>query len=801
MRIRFLPAVAVVLATVLLVSACASPAERAAKYVASAQVAFDRGDIEEARLNAANAAQIEPKNAGARLLLALVAEKKLDFKDMYGHLLVAVDSDPSNVEARLKLADVAVLGLLWDEAAKQSEALMKLAPDDSRVRLLKARIDLQNGDKTAGRAELEKAIALDPQNVNALVIQAALVATTDLDQGIALLDAGIRRLPADKARALRERRVILLSSAKRHQEAEQGLKALVKDYPDEPAYGTRLINLYVREGRTADADQLLQQSLAQTPGDTDKRIDYARFLASQQENDRAEAALKSFIDDKPESDPLRLALGQLHESTGQRAEAKTTYAALAKLRPTSPDGIKARLRIAIIESGEGNGAKAIEDIEAILANVPDEPTALLLRAAVKVNQQQYNEAIADLRVALRKEPENQPAVLLLAKAHTANGDAVLAKDEYRKLLKVNPGSADAITGLVALYIDSKEFDQAEQLLNDRLKSQPDDLVAGGALVDVLLAEGRQAEAETEARRLMALPNQQGVGDYALGRVLQAQKGQGNAAVAAFRRSVAARPNDAAPLQALVQALMTAGKQQEAIDALKELQQNAANPGGQLLGNYLLAGIYSQSGDRGKAVASLESILKNKPDAIEAYYALAQLNEKDLPAQIAIYKRGVAAVPANEDLSLLLGAAQDQAGQYDAAIATYEALLKVNPSSQSGINNLASALLDHRQDKDSFQRALSLAKRLEGTTNPALLDTVGWAYFRTGNGQQAVNILERVVAKDDQVPVYRYHLGMAYLAVGNQANAKQQLEKAVAGNASYLGIDEARAALAKLDKAA
>jgi acyl dehydratase len=42
--------------------------------------------------------------------------------------------------------------------------------------------------------------------------------------------------------------------------------------------------------------------------------------------------------------------------------------------------------------------------------------------------------------------------------------------------------------------------------------------------------------------------------------------------------------------------------------------------------------------------------------------------------------------------------------------------------------------------------------------------------------------------------------MAYLAMNNQVGARQQLEQAVAGDAQYVGIDEARAALAKLGKA-
>jgi Flp pilus assembly protein TadD len=95
--------------------------------------------------------------------------------------------------------------------------------------------------------------------------------------------------------------------------------------------------------------------------------------------------------------------------------------------------------------------------------------------------------------------------------------------------------------------------------------------------------------------------------------------------------------------------------------------------------------------------------------------------------------------------------------------------------------------------------VELSKSLESSTDPAMLDTVGWAQYRVGNYERAVSLLERVVAKDDRPPVYRYHLGMAYLAAGNTASARKQLEKAVAPGANYAGIEDARAAVAKLGK--
>ena len=148
--------------------------------------------------------------------------------------------------------------------------------------------------------------------------------------------------------------------------------------------------------------------------------------------------------------------------------------------------------------------------------------------------------------------------------------------------------------------------------------------------------------------------------------------------------------------------------------------------------------------------------------------------------------------------MLLATEFEQSGRYDDAMKVYEGLLKTSPKYEPAINNLAALLLDQRTDKASHARALQLAEGLEKAENPAMLDTLGWAYYRAGKYPEAVSVLERVVAKAGQFPVFRYHLGMAYLRAGNTVGAKQELQKAVDKvQGDYPGLAEARTTLAKL----
>ncbi len=783
-----------ILSVALLLAACGSPEQRATEYLDKAQKLYDEGDFVKARIEAQNAAQLEPKNAKARYILALIAEEEKQYQQMFGHLMVAVDSDPSNVEARLKLGTLYFLGQSWDEASTQVDELMKLAPDDARVHLLNARVLIQKEDQAGGLAEIANALKIDPDYVDAILLQSAADAMESIDKGLASLEVAINRLPPDKTRALRELRVIMFAQAKRMSDVEVGLRSLSEDFPDEQSYQIQLAQYYTSQGRVEEADELLKKFTEVDPTDADKQLGYVQFLASQRDAERAEAALKTFIEENPDAGKLRLALGQLYEGSERPDDARKVYAELGKKQPKSPEGMAARNRVAALDIRAGKVDEGRAEIEKILTDAPDDANALLLRSGLRFADGKYDDAIADLRLVLRKEADNNRALLLLAQAYLRKDDLVLAKDTYRRLLEVAPDSPEGLQQLAALYAANKDYADAEALLRKRLEKQPDDLISSGRLVEVLMSQGETVKAEAEARRMMTLTNQSGVGDFSLGRVLATKKDY-NAAADAFRKSVAVRDGDPLPLEGLIRSLLAADKKAEAINTLNQ-QLDAESGQNKLFAKYLLGNIYAQDGDQAKAEKNLEEVVAEKPDSVAAWAALASL-DKDRNARIAVYKRGLKEVPGNTELQMLLATEYEQDKRFDDAAVVYEEILKATPAYEPAINNLAALLLDQRTDKASHTRALTLAKALAKTDNPAMLDTLGWAHYRVGQYPEAISVLERVVGKAGSFPIFRYHLGMAYFAAGNTVGAKQELTEAVAKEGDYPGRDEARTTLAKL----
>ncbi len=786
-----------VLAAALALAACGNPEERAADYLKRAQELYDEGDYVRAKLEAQNAVQIEPRNAAAHYLLAQVAEQQQEVRPMIQRLLTAVDIDPNLVDARVKLGTLYFFGQAFEQAAEQAEAAAALAPDDPGVHVLKARLHLQRKEEQQGLAELDAALVADPEMVEAILLRAAATAVSDPAAGLATLDEAIARLgpTTDKVKPLRQVRAAILAQQNRTSEVEQEFRALIRDFPEEEQFQYQLARFYATQGRVDEAEQVMRSVVTLDPGDIDARLGLAQFLAEMRSPEAAQEALETFVAESPGQLELRVALGRLYEASGKPDAALKVYEELARSDPKSKEGLTARVRVGALRISRGEIEAGSALINAVVEDEPDNAEALLIRAGLRVRERKFEDAIADVRTVLRKEPQNQRAMLLLARTHTLAGEQVLAKDAYRRLLALDPKSADAPRELAILEAAAKNYEAAEEILRERLKVEPADLDTGARLVDLLASQKAWGEAETEARRIADLPDDKGIGEFQLARVYRAQ--QKNAeAVEGFRKALQESPSWTLALEGLVGTLNDMGRREEAMATLQDYIEKHPDD---LSARFLEGGVRARQGDTAAAEKIFNEIVSEKPNASLAWAALAGLSGDDPDRRIAAYRRGLAANPGNAELGLLLGTEYEQAKRYDEAIAHYQELLEANPNIEVAANNLASLLLDFRSDPQSHARALELAKKLESSSNPAILDTVGWAYYRNKDYPRAVQFLERAVAGAGQVPLLRYHLGMAYLASDNPAGARQELQQAVStAKGDFPGIEEARAALQRLD---
>ena len=116
--------------------------------------------------------------------------------------------------------------------------------------------------------------------------------------------------------------------------------------------------------------------------------------------------------------------------------------------------------------------------------------------------------------------------------------------------------------------------------------------------------------------------------------------------------------------------------------------------------------------------------------------------------------------------------QNDAGDLPSAIVTLRKLLALNPNDAEVMNNLAFDLAETGTDlNQAMTLAATAARKL--TDDPGVLDTLGWVYAKTGLNESAIQIFRNLVNKNPDHPVYRYHLGVAFLQAHKSTEAKSE----------------------------
>ena len=198
---------------------------------------------------------------------------------------------------------------------------------------------------------------------------------------------------------------------------------------------------------------------------------------------------------------------------------------------------------------------------------------------------------------------------------------------------------------------------------------------------------------------------------------------------------------------------------------------------------MLSKLYMASNDINSATSLLNKIVDNKPDVEEPYLLLAQIYQyqKDLDSVKSILVQGKANVASSLKIPLKLAAAYEYDKDFQKAIDVYRDLFELNPDNLITINNLASLLSDHSDDKNDLELIRVLAEKLKANEQSAFLDTIGWVYYKLGDNQDAIQYLTRAVESSPKISIFNYHLGMSYKMTGDKEKARLYLEKSLTGN--------------------
>ena len=197
---------------------------------------------------------------------------------------------------------------------------------------------------------------------------------------------------------------------------------------------------------------------------------------------------------------------------------------------------------------------------------------------------------------------------------------------------------------------------------------------------------------------------------------------------------------------------------------------------------LAMGVLDKAKDDDRALKIGQAAVKAHPADMDLLLSYADLlREKNkFPEAIAAYDTALAKIPPTSNRKGLTlyhrGIAYHLSHQWPKAEADLLAAMQFRPDDPGLLNYLAFSWADQGVNLDRARTMLERAIQLV-PDDGAIVDSLGWCMYRSGDYSEAIKQLERAVTLDSNDATINDHLGDAYWRAGRQIEARSQWEKA------------------------
>ncbi|WP_409497471.1 cellulose synthase complex outer membrane protein BcsC [Pseudomonas fragi] len=378
---------------------------------------------------------------------------------------------PNNPQALVASIRQALLEKNPELAKQRLAQLQSVAPDSAALRQAQSLMKLQ-----------------DPQSQKDLQQARLFAAAGRPEEAAAIFERLFGNAPPDFATALEYLRIRSNIQGQRPQVIEQ-LRTLDKQYPGNPGLRQTLADLLFREDRAPEALVVLQQ-LAKDPVASNQAAEREFTYLNTLPVDRSSAqAWKGFIDRYPNS-PL---IAQANQNLKKQEQLLND--------PAWTAGAQGKQMI----DQSRNPAAAEVQLRRALKQYPDDPTLYGALGMAQFRQSRYAEANANFTTARAKEQDTSNISkwqdlmdasryrMLLSQGDKAleQNNLTAARNAFAQARKAKPGDADPLIGLAGVARAEHDDIQAEALLLQARRLEPNNGSAVRGLVRLYSAQDPQ----------------------------------------------------------------------------------------------------------------------------------------------------------------------------------------------------------------------------------------------------------------------------------------------------------------------
>lgn len=633
-----------VLAVSLILTLAACAEEDPMQFVQEGNSLSAKDDVESARVQFRNALQINPKLAEAYYGLALLDEKKQDWKAMFANLQETVSIDPNHVNARVKLGQLYMLQGQLEQAKEQAASALKLAPENVDAMIFQSAVFFREGKNPEALEQINRVLAKDANNADAVISKATILFTEkNNDEALALAQKGIDAHP-DNA-GLRLLKIRFQTELKQYDDAVNEFAQLIDQHPEDKGLRNSQIDLLVAVGKAEQAEQALRDAIAKHPDDVDFKLKLVALL-ERRDPEQAEAALKAYVAERPTDMQLKSRFARFYADRGRAEDELAVLNQIVAADANGKEGMAAKTRLAELAWGKNDKASAEKQVAEVLAADGNNSEALLLRSGLRLDNNDADGAISDLRIVLRDRPNSDRAMAMMAQAYMMKGEQEVAESHWRKALEVNPANMSALMPITGQLLKRNDVQRAQELVDKAVKAAPTNPAVIELMIQVKAAQKDWAGAEAALAELKKMPQSQLAGELWSG-LIAAERGEYEAALGHYKAVLDKQPNLARAWGALANAYQASGKSKELTAYLNGFIQSHPDS---LQAYSLLASAYAEQKQWDDAEKTLRQALEKAPDEMELKLRLAALVERrDPEAAEALLKQFVQDKP--QDLKL------------------------------------------------------------------------------------------------------------------------------------------------------
>lgn len=397
--------------------------------------------------------------------------------------------------------------------------------------------------------------------------------------------------------------------------------------------------------------------------------------------------------------------------------------------------------------------------------------------------------------ALSLNPENIPAHNILAKIYLARAAsenkqevrdrsaALRAKDEFLKIIALDPDNRDAYYSLGKITYSLSQFEESERYFSRYTELNPFSDTGYMNLGELKIELGKLTEAQKSLEKALSINSNNYKGYLLLGRAYELDSLHDQAA-SLYEEALKHFPQDILFLNRLGFSLYILRNYEKALVALNDVFQVDPSNAQAFLTK---AKILHETGRDGDAEHTYRRLIEEDKSNLEARleFAFFLEDKRDYEGAISEYEAvlGKDKNPPVERAffyNFRLGILYERSGKFLEAENYLRKSIELNPKSGEALNYLGYMLVERGRN---LEEAVELIKRalVMDSENGAYLDSLGWAYFRLKNYEKAEIYLKKAILKLEDDPVINDHLGDLYLMFNKKEKALAYWEKALKNN--------------------